>query len=104
MTEKAIFHSLGWLLAGLLAGSIQMGALWINVQLLMRPEKRPLAVALIIGRFLLLVVVIYLAARNGTASFFLASFGVLVTRPLILRFMKTRMDPGLQIGEEGPLR
>ncbi len=104
MPEKQIISALCWLLVGLLAGIIHMAALWLNVQFLMRPGKRPVAIAMLVGRFFLLGGLLYLAARSGTAAFLWATGGVLVARPLILRFMKARLDPDFQIGEEGPLR
>lgn len=104
MPEKEIFTSLGWLLAGLLAGSVHVAALWVNVQFLMTPSRRPLAIAMLLGRFLVLGGLLYLAARSGTASFLWATCGVLVARPLVLRIIKARIGPGFRIGEEGPLR
>lgn len=104
MTEKEILTCLGWLLAGLLAGSIHVAALWVNVQFLMTSSRRPVAIAMLLGRFLLLGGLLYLAARSGTAPFLWATCGVLVGRPLVLRIMKARTDPGFRTGEEGPLQ
>ena len=100
MSEREIITSLGWLLAGFLAGSVHVAALWINVQFLMRPGKRAVALAMLTGRFLLLGGLLYVAARSGTASFLWATCGVLVARPLILRLMKDRLGPGFETGRE----
>lgn len=77
-----------------------MAALWVNVQFLMTHSRRPVAIAMLLGRFLLLGGLLYLAARSGTASFLWATCGVLVARPLVLRIMKARIGPGVRIGEE----
>ncbi|WP_408873449.1 ATP synthase subunit I [Gluconobacter roseus] len=104
MPEKEIIISIGWLLAGLAAGSVHVAALWINVQFLMRPGKRPVALVMLLGRFLLLGAVLFVAAWNGTAAFLWATCGVLVARPLVLRLMKDRVGPEVAMGEEGHLR
>lgn len=102
MPDISVFSAILWFVAGLAAGAAHVVALWPNVQWFMMPGRRAAAVVVMAVRLLVLAAVLFLAARNGTASLLFAAFGVILARPVALRLMRryTGAAPLAAIREE----
>jgi F1F0 ATPase subunit 2 len=73
------------LAVGIMAGSLYFRALWWNTRRLASGGRATTAIALSIGRFILLGGLLLLASREGALPLLILALGVLVARFAIMR-------------------
>ncbi|MGD0635850.1 MAG: ATP synthase subunit I [Beijerinckiaceae bacterium] len=71
--------------AGVGLGAVYFNAIWWNARLFARSGLGVAAIALVIGRFVLLGGALVLASLQGAAPLLAMALGVLAIRPVIMR-------------------
>lgn len=77
----------GFLALGLLAGAVHFSLLRWNTEFYARPGRVGIGAALQVARMAVLAGVLVLAARQGALPLLLVALGVLIARPVVVRWM-----------------
>lgn len=80
-------------MAGLLLGFVYFRAVWWNTRLFTRGGRAGIAIAVIIGRIVLLGGLLALASREGALPLLTMALGVLTARPMVMRKLLRRSVP-----------
>lgn len=76
----------GFIVLGLLAGTLHFSLLRWNTTFYARPGRVALGAALQILRLAVLTVILVLAARQGPLPLLLVALGVVIARPVVMRW------------------
>lgn len=77
---------IGYLSLGFAFGAAYFAAMWWSAQLFAAGRRLPLAIALVAGRFaLILALLVLVATRGGTLPLIAAAIGIIIARVVALR-------------------
>lgn len=85
MSVLLILSLIGCLALGLAVGGVYFTAMWWSAELFAAGGRVPLAIALVAGRFALIVAVLVLVARGGALPLLTTALGIVIARMLAVR-------------------
>jgi F1F0 ATPase subunit 2 len=81
----AFLSSGAHLIAGIMLGLFHFRSLWWNICRFAEGSRVTMTIALMIGRFALLVGLLTLASLEGALPLLMMALGVLIARPVVMR-------------------
>ncbi len=86
MSALFIMALIGCVVLGVIAGGAYFGAIWRSAELFTSGDRLPTAIALVAGRFaLILVVLATVAIRGGALPLLATAVGIAVARLAVMR-------------------
>ena len=89
MNITLILGLIGYLVLGLIVGSVYFAVMWWSAELFAAGGRVTLALALVAGRFALIVAVLALVAtHHGALPLLVTAFGIVIARIVAVRRVK----------------
>lgn len=93
MSALTVLSLIGCLVLGLVAGGIYFTTMWWSAELFAAGGRTPLAIALVAGRFALILATLAIVTIHGGALPLLATaLGIVIARMVVMRRVKAMAE------------